>query len=146
MMLAQRYPEAYDGIAASAPAFNFARLMPSIAWPQVMMNLIGQFPSVCEFNALTAGAIAACDSLDGVTDGLISDPAACSFDPFTMVGKTVSCDNKTTIISNGAATIANLTWDGPEKPMENPFIMVSPTKLYLVAEEIQPLVELWAQR
>jgi hypothetical protein len=115
MMLAQRYPEAYDGIAASAPAFNFARLMPSIAWPQVMMNLIGQFPSVCEFNALTDGAIAACDSLDGVTDGLISDPAACSFDPFTMVGRTVSCDNKTTIISNGAATIANLTWDGPQK-------------------------------
>jgi pimeloyl-ACP methyl ester carboxylesterase len=115
MMLAQRYPEAYDGIAASAPAFNFARLMPSIAWPQVMMKLTGQFPPRCELDALTAGAIATCDPLDGVTDGLISDPAACSFDPFSMVGKTISCDNKTTIISNAAATIANLTWDGPRK-------------------------------
>ncbi|KAH7406700.1 Tannase/feruloyl esterase [Phaeosphaeria sp. MPI-PUGE-AT-0046c] len=115
MMLAQRYPEAYDGIAASAPAFNFARLMPAIAWPQVMMKLTGHFPPACELNALTAGAIATCDSQDGVTDGLISDPAACSFDPFSMVGKIVSCDNETTMISNAAATIANLTWTGPRK-------------------------------
>jgi hypothetical protein len=115
MMLAQRYPEAYDGIAASAPAMNFPRLMPTIAWPQVMMQLTSQFPPKCELNALTAGAIATCDSQDGVTDGLISDPAACSFDPFSMVGQTVSCDNGTTVISNGAASIANLTWTGPQK-------------------------------
>ena len=115
MMLAQRYPEAYDGIAASAPALNFARLMPTIAWPQVMMKLTGQFPPRCELNALTAGAIATCDAQDGVTDGIISDPAACSFDPFSMVGNIVNCDNETTTISNAAATIANLTWTGPQK-------------------------------
>jgi hypothetical protein len=115
MMLAQRYPEAYDGIAASAPAINFARLMPTIAWPQIVMKLTEQFPPACELNALTAGAVAACDSQDGVTDGLISDPAACSFDPFSMVGNTVSCDNETATISNAAATIANLTWTGPRK-------------------------------
>lgn len=114
-MLAQRYPEAYDGIAASAPAFNFARLLPAIAWPQVMMQLTSQFPPTCELNALTAGAIATCDPQDGVTDGLISDPASCYFDPFSMVGEIVSCDNVTTTISNAAATIANLTWTGPRK-------------------------------
>ena len=115
MMLAQRYPDAYDGIAASSPAFNFARLMPAIAWPQIMMKLTGQFPSACELDALTAGAIETCDSQDGVTDGLISDPAACSFDPFSMVGEIISCDNETTTITNAAATIANLTWTGPQK-------------------------------
>jgi hypothetical protein len=114
-MLAQRYPEVYDGIAASAPAMNFPRLMAAIAWPQVMMKLTGQFPPECELNALTKGAIATCDPLDGVTDGLISDPAACSFDPFSMVGQVVDCDNKTITISEGAATIANLTWTGPRK-------------------------------
>jgi hypothetical protein len=115
MMLAQRYPEAYDGIAAAAPAINFARFIPAIAWPQVMMKLTGQFPPACELDALTAGAIATCDPQDGVTDGLISDPAACSFDPFSMVGKIANCDNETTTISNAAATIANLTWTGPRK-------------------------------
>jgi len=114
-MLAQRYPEAYDGIAASAPAINSARLFPALAWPQVMMQLNGQFPPICELDALTAGAVATCDPQDGVTDGLISDPAACSFDPFSMVGETVSCGNKTTTISDAAATIANLTWTGPRK-------------------------------
>jgi hypothetical protein len=115
MMLAQRYPEAYDGIAASAPAFNFARLLPALAWPQVMMELTGQFPPKCELDAITAGAIATCDPQDGVTDGLISDPAACSFDPFSMVGETVSCQNGTSTVSNAAAIIANLTWTGPRK-------------------------------
>ncbi|KAH8689242.1 tannase and feruloyl esterase-domain-containing protein [Phaeosphaeriaceae sp. PMI808] len=115
MMLAQRYPEAYDGIAAAAPAFNWGRLFPAFAWPQVMMKLTGQFPSKCELDAVTAGAVATCDPQDGVTDGIISDPAACSFDPFSMVGKIVDCNNETTTISNAAATIANLTWTGPRK-------------------------------
>jgi len=115
MMLAQRYPEAYDGIAASAPAFNWARLLTAIAWPQVMMEILGQFPPKCELDALTAGAVATCAPQDDVTDGIISDSDACSFDPFSMVGKVVDCDNNTTTISNAAANIANLTWTGPRK-------------------------------
>ncbi|PKX90532.1 tannase and feruloyl esterase [Aspergillus novofumigatus IBT 16806] len=115
MMLAQRYPEAYDGIAAAAPAFNWARLFPALAWPQVMMELTGQFPQKCELDAVTAGAIATCDPQDGVTDGIISDPAACSFDPFSMVGRIINCDNEASTISNAAAAIANLTWTGPRK-------------------------------
>ncbi|CAI7665119.1 unnamed protein product [Penicillium viridicatum] len=115
MMLAQRYPDAYDGIAAAAPAFNWARLFPAVVWPQVMMELTGQFPTKCELDAVTAGAVATCDPQDGVTDGVISNPDACSFDPFSMIGKIVDCGNETTTISNAAATIANLTWTGPRK-------------------------------
>lgn len=115
MMLAQRYPEAYDGIAASAPALNWARLIPALAWPQVMMETIGQFPPKCELDALTAGAVATCDPQDNVTDGIISDPDACSFDPFSMVGKIVNCNHETTTISTAAANIANLTWTGPRE-------------------------------
>jgi hypothetical protein len=32
-----------------------------------------------------------------------------------MVGEIVNCNNETTVISNAAATIANLTWTGPRK-------------------------------
>jgi hypothetical protein len=80
-----------------------------------MMKLTGQFPSKYELDAVTAGAIATCDPQDGVTGGIISDPSACSFDSFSMVGKTVDCNNGTIMISNAAATTAILTWTGPRK-------------------------------
>ncbi|KAF9700050.1 hypothetical protein EKO04_001573 [Ascochyta lentis] len=117
-MLAQRYPNAYDGIAASAPAFNWAQFIPAASWAQTMMVVNSQYPSKCEISALTDAVIAACDPLDGVTDGLISDASKCTFDPFTLVGQPAHCKstNTTTKISNAAATIANLTWTGPRKP------------------------------
>lgn len=114
-MLAQRYPDAYDGIAAAAPAFNWGQFIPAAAWAQVMMAINGQFPPKCELDALTEAVVAACDPLDGVTDGLISEPESCSFDPFSMVGKVVNCTTSggEVTISNASANIANLTWTGP---------------------------------
>ncbi|OTB04464.1 hypothetical protein M426DRAFT_73449 [Hypoxylon sp. CI-4A] len=115
MMLAQRYPDAYDGIAASAPAFNLAQFFPAAAWAQVMMNLLDIFPFPCELDAITKAAIAACDPLDGITDGLVSDAVACKFDPFSMVGQQINCSTTGAVMSigEGAATVANLTWTGP---------------------------------
>ncbi|KAL1879260.1 hypothetical protein Daus18300_001839 [Diaporthe australafricana] len=116
-MLAQRYPDAYDGIAASAPAFNWGEFVPAASWAQVMMELTGQFPRKCELDAITDAAVADCDPLDGVTDGLISDLAACSFDPFSMVGKVINCTSAggDVTVSSAAGDIANLTWTGPRK-------------------------------
>lgn len=117
LMLAQKYPDAYDGIAAAAPAINWAQFIPAASWAQVVMSITGQYPRKCEVDALTDAAVSACDPLDGVTDGLISDESQCAFDPFTLVGKTTHCPstNTTMIISEAAATIANLTWTGPRK-------------------------------
>ncbi|KAJ4350566.1 hypothetical protein N0V95_004615 [Ascochyta clinopodiicola] len=116
-MLAQRYPDAYDGIAAAAPAFNWAQFIPAASWAQTVMAITGQYPPKCEIDALTDAVVAACDPLDGVTDGLVSGVSKCTFDPFTLVGKSVHCASKntTTTISNAAAVIANLTWTGPRK-------------------------------
>jgi len=111
-MLAQRYPDLYNGIHASAPAVDWARLIPSFAWPQIYMNINQQFPFPCELDALTKAAIAACDPLDGVTDGLVSDPHACNFDPFSLVGHPINCSG-TGKISFEAASVANITWQGP---------------------------------
>ncbi|USP81330.1 tannase and feruloyl esterase [Curvularia clavata] len=120
-MLAQRYPDAYDGIAAAAPAFNWAQFLPATSWAQVMMAITGQYPQKCEIDTLTDAAVAECDPLDGVIDGLITEESKCVFDPFTRVGETVHCPstNATVVISNAAATIANLTWTGPRKPNGN---------------------------
>jgi len=117
MVLAQRYPDAYDGIAAGAPAIHFTELSSSIQWAQQVMNDLGQYPHSCELDALTAAAVIACDAQDGAEDGIVSRPKDClaRFDPFQLVGKAVNCTetSDTVKISEVAAAVANATWHGP---------------------------------
>jgi hypothetical protein len=40
-MMAQRYPEQYDGILATAAGFNWGQLMVEFFWPQAVMNDLG---------------------------------------------------------------------------------------------------------
>lgn len=116
MMLAQRYPDAYDGIHACAPAINWNDFFPYTMWPQLMMGWIDYFPFPCELDHITKEAITACDELDGVQDGIISDDSACNFDPISLVRTSFHCTdtNTTKVISQGAATIASATWTGPK--------------------------------
>lgn len=39
-MMAQRYPEGYNGILAGAPAVNRASPQVAESWPQLIMNLM----------------------------------------------------------------------------------------------------------
>lgn len=56
-MLAQRYPEAYNGITAGAPAKSWTRLFPGLYWPTQAINNFAHVPHWCEFHALSAAAI-----------------------------------------------------------------------------------------
>ena len=57
MMLAQRYPDAFDGIAASSPAINWGSFVLSDYWPSFVMRLLGEYPPACEFEAISAAAL-----------------------------------------------------------------------------------------
>lgn len=72
---------------------------------------VGAFPHEEEFDALTGGAVAACDGLDGIIDGVISDVEACwaTFDPFSLVGITL---NNSIKITAEASQVMNQTWTG----------------------------------
>ncbi|KAI8273730.1 hypothetical protein K4K60_010485 [Colletotrichum sp. SAR11_57] len=117
MKVAQQYPDVYDGIMAAAPALNWAEFYINSIWPSFYMENTQQFPRDCELNALTTLGVAACDSLDGVKDGLISDPEGCraAFDPFSHVGDSFFCSttNTTLAITQAAAAVANASWTGP---------------------------------
>jgi feruloyl esterase len=96
LMAAQRYPNDFDGIAAGAPANNMAvqntyhhanRILTNQANPgyiplparNTYLLLQGNLPYV------HAKVVAACDALDGVSDGIIDDPRNCKFDTNTLV-------------------------------------------------------------
>lgn len=116
MMLAQEYPDAYNGIIAGSPAINWAQFFVSDYYPSFITNQIGQNPPACEFDAIVAAAISACDGDDGIIDGVISSPELCTFDSRSVVGMTFNCSttglNQT--ISAAAATIAMAAWTGPK--------------------------------
>lgn len=127
MMLAQRYPDAYHGIHACAPAVHWNEVLASTTWPQLIMEWVEYFPYPCELNELVAAAIEACDKNDGVEDGIISDDSACDFDPRSQVGKTFFCadTNSTMVISGEVATIARATWTGPQT-VDEQFVWYGP--------------------
>jgi pimeloyl-ACP methyl ester carboxylesterase len=112
LMMAQRYPELYDGIVALAPAINWNSMVPSLYWPQQVMNRLGVYPPQCELQAYTKAAIDACDELDGLKDGVITDANACTFDPFCKVGQSFDCDGETLVFTSEGATVARATWTG----------------------------------
>ena len=92
---AQKYPADYNGVVSGAPANFPTRMWPGETWSGwvaakegTQLNLGGPpgppLPTP-KLLALNAAAVAACDTLDGAKDGLITDPRKCKFDPATLL-------------------------------------------------------------
>jgi hypothetical protein len=110
MLLAQRHPEAYDGILAAAPAINWDRFLPSLLWPQVVMQEeLGRPIEHCKLAAASAAAVEACDNADGVSDGVIGDPTACEVDAAALIGIDTPCGE----ITEADAAAIQAFWNGP---------------------------------
>jgi feruloyl esterase len=83
VMEATRYPADFDGIVAGS------------AWVDPVGTELEQLKNVKalikapipldKFDAIDAAIFGQCDALDGVKDGLIQNPAACSFKPESLV-------------------------------------------------------------
>lgn len=113
LMLAQRYPDLYDGIVALAPAVNWDTFLVTEFWVQQFMNELGAYPPPCEIQAFTKAAVTACDKLDGLKDGVISNATACQFDPHSVVGTHFSCGNDTAQFTHEGALVVEAAWTGP---------------------------------
>jgi feruloyl esterase len=83
---AQRYPEDFDGIVAGDPSWDQMRLYAARVALNVFMN---REPAAvippAKYPVIHAAVLAACDTRDGVKDGVIEDPSRCSFDYATLV-------------------------------------------------------------
>lgn len=83
--VAQKWPQDWDGVIALYPAgaaasldLQFGRITRALAQP-------GAYPSAAKRKVLYDASMQACDMLDGVADGLISNMKACNavFNPMT---------------------------------------------------------------
>src|SRR5262245_37701495 len=79
---AVRYPADFDAVIAGAPAVNYMHLH---AGRMAMNRTVNASPEAvippAKYPAVHRAALAACDARDGVADGVIENPAACTFDP-----------------------------------------------------------------
>jgi feruloyl esterase len=94
---AQRYPNDFDGIVAGAPANFMIHLHAWSLWVyQAVHKTPNSFLETAHLQTLHAAALKACDSLDGVSDGVIENPKKCKFDPAVTMcaaGATTGCLN-----------------------------------------------------
>jgi len=81
----QRYPGDYDGIVAGAPGSNLPVSSARHAWAQRFEQQHSQTPLTdADWNLLASAALAKCDRLDGVEDGVLENPRECRFDPASL--------------------------------------------------------------
>jgi hypothetical protein len=112
LMEAQRYPQDYDGIVSGAPAINWPELHVQQLWGPMLMNTENNPLPGCKLAAATAAAIAACDTIDGVEDGVIEDPARCDFDPSALVG---TSSGECGMFTEADASLVRRLWEGPRR-------------------------------
>ena len=84
LMEAQRFPEDYDGVIAGAPALDWTGVAAALIWDVQALAKPGARIGADQAPLLQAAVLAACDGVDGKTDGLIADPRRCRFDPAVL--------------------------------------------------------------
>lgn len=86
LIQATRHPEDFDGIVVRAPAYSFTELV--LAFHNNMKHMVGtQGGAISKAKASTIGGavLKACDELDGLADGIVSDVEGCAFDPADLL-------------------------------------------------------------
>ena len=87
LRMAQDYPGDYDGILTGAPAIHWDRFQAAMLWYPVMQQHENGGPIgggnakvlAAKYRLATDRAVKACDALDGVTDGVLTDPRRCEY-------------------------------------------------------------------
>jgi feruloyl esterase len=84
MMMAQNYPQLFDGIVSGAPSMFYPDLLMWLLWTghaQIPTVAFGP-PLVPDSKraAVTARVMAQCDAVDGLADNQITNPSMCQFD------------------------------------------------------------------
>jgi feruloyl esterase len=82
LMEAQRFPGDFDGIVVGAPAFHWTDFMMGFNWDS---RAVAAAPiPLAKLPLVEQAVLKQCDASDGLVDGLVQDPRACSFEPAVL--------------------------------------------------------------
>ncbi|KAI1098457.1 feruloyl esterase-like protein B precursor [Jackrogersella minutella] len=89
----QRFADQFDGLVTGAPAFRFSQLQTNHLSGGVIEQAVGYYPPPCELEKIVNLTIAACDGMDGKTDGVVarSDLCKLNFDYKSTIGEPYYC-------------------------------------------------------
>jgi feruloyl esterase len=134
LMVAERYPDYFDGVVAGAPAFNLTRAAIAEAWNTVQLASIApskpdgtpdlaQSLTEADLKLLVSAVLEKCDALDGLKDGLIFNTEACHFDPAVL--KCASGQGANCLPAEKVAVIDNI-FKGPHDSAGKPIYSTWP--------------------
>ena len=129
LMAAQRYATDYDGIVVGAPAFLFNTqnslyhgwMARSNRDTGLSTGKVVLYPAKAA--VLHKAVVAACDALDGQTDGLLSDPRMCTFNPATIQCAAGATDTSQCLTATEVTT-ATKFYNGPTDPVTGRRVLV----------------------
>jgi feruloyl esterase len=128
LMNVQRYPNLFDGVIARAPAYNWVGLMGHFNRTAKAVAATATSFTLAKTQLLAQGVRNACDGLDGIVDGVVSNQAACTpavFDPASLrcpggtdTGNTCLSDAQLAVVTSwttdavqtGSPTFRNAGW------------------------------------
>jgi len=113
MMEVQRYPEDFDGIIAGDPATGTPMQVGRAMMSQHLLASIENYLSPEKVELLSKATLDACDTTDGLKDGLIANPRLCPFKPETL--KCTGPDGPACLTAGQVQTV-KMIYDGLKLP------------------------------
>ena len=113
LILAQRFPNDFDGIIAGSPGLFYSGTQISRAyWMQVLAQ--NPFPA-SKLPLLAKKVYDHCDAKDGLKDGLIDDPRKCDFRPDRDLPRCAGSDRADCFTSNQILALERIYSDMPRQ-------------------------------
>jgi pimeloyl-ACP methyl ester carboxylesterase len=130
MMVANRFPELFNGIIAGDPGFNLSRVAIAEMWSVKHLEMVApkdargspilsEALTPSDLHLVAQAVLAACDRLDGLRDGMINDIVACrtAFKPSALLCKPGS-DRR--CLSNAKVAALEAVFGGPHDSAARP--------------------------
>jgi feruloyl esterase len=111
----QRYPTDYDGVIAGDPGNDRVHLNVGFLWAFTATHDEhgNSILPLSKLSLINHAALAACDAVDGVKDGIISAPERCRFDPGALLCKSADTDQ---CLTAAQVVAVRKVYAGPRNP------------------------------